>query len=128
MQSQRNSRPLHARRSQHAKRRMQERSIPDTLVEDVLLFGRLVHSRGARIFVVGRREVARAQHRGVDLRDCEGLHVVVSGLQDEIITTYRNHDFRSLRPRSRTRAGLPSMAPQGRAMRRSNLRERSMGA
>lgn len=66
----------------------------------VLCYGRLTHTRGAIIHVIGRKEVERYSRDGLDLSEAEGVHVVCS-YEDAILTVYRNRDLRGLRPRSR---------------------------
>lgn len=82
----------------HAAQRMDSRRISMAAVEQVLEHGRLVRSRGASIYVIGRKEVAFCQSRGVDLSDHEGIQVVC-GKDGAIMTVYRNRDLRGLRPR-----------------------------
>ncbi|GIW71168.1 MAG: hypothetical protein KatS3mg102_0710 [Planctomycetota bacterium] len=84
--------------TRHAAVRMAQRGISRRGVELALDFGRERFVRGARIFVIGRREIERARRCGVDLADLEGLHVVVSH-DGHILTTYRNRDLRGLRPK-----------------------------
>mgnify|MGYP003382060797 FL=1 len=84
----------------HAAVRMQQRGITEDLVEAVLKFGRCVHARGLTFRVVGRREVEHYAHRGLDLSRAEGVHVLVEA-DGAIVTTYRNHDLRNIRPRKR---------------------------
>jgi hypothetical protein len=79
---------------------MQERHISKTDVDLVVAYGREAHVRGATIFAVGRKETERYRRIGVDLVDLEGIQVVCNAL-GEVMTVYRNHDFRTLRPRRR---------------------------
>lgn len=81
----------------HAHTRMNERCIPDEAVLAALEYGRVVHTRGARIHVIGRKEVERFRHDGVDLEDCEGVHVVCT-TDGVVMTVYKNFDLRGLRP------------------------------
>lgn len=80
----------------HARQRMTGRRINQTDVENVLHFGREVHTRGASIFVIGRKEVTKYLATGVDLRRQEGLQVVCSP-DGAVLTVYRNNDFSSLK-------------------------------
>lgn len=88
--------------TKHAEKRLSERGIPRKAVIAALLFGRTVHVRGADIFVIGRKEVNRSKQDGLDLSGYEGTHVVCSG-DGSVITVYRNHELRGLRPRRRSR-------------------------
>lgn len=82
--------------SKHARARMTTRSISRTAIEAALEFGRCVEIRGAQIFAIGRKEVAKYRRDGVELRQYEGTQVVVTA-RGEVMTVYRNSDFRSLR-------------------------------
>ncbi len=84
----------------HAQKRMTGRRISPEALEAVLTYGREVYVRGAQVFAIGRKEVERYQRDGIDLSAYEGIQVVCS-VDDTVMTTYRNHDFRGLRPRSR---------------------------
>lgn len=84
----------------HARSRMSARSVSADQIDLVLAFGRVVHTRGAQIHVIGYREVSRFRRRGVDLSRCEGLHVVCSP-DGAILTVYRNRDFSPLREKGR---------------------------
>jgi len=89
--------------SQHAELRMQQRHISPQVLEDVLRYGRLIYSRGVAFRVVGHKEVERYAARGIDLRMAEGVHVLV-GPDGGVITAYRNHDLRKIRPTKRRQA------------------------
>lgn len=82
----------------HALKRMRARGIQPETVRLVLHYGRHVWTRGACIYVLGRREVVRLLEEGIDASAASGVHVVCSP-DGDVITTYRNHDFRGLRPR-----------------------------
>jgi len=84
--------------SAHARKRMTARGISAEAVGMVLDHGRRTHVRGAVIHVVGRKEIARARSRGLDLAPFEGIHVVCAS-DGAIVTVYRNRDLRGLRPR-----------------------------
>lgn len=86
--------------TEHAAKRMAGRRISPEALEAVLNYGREVYIRGAQVFAIGRKEVLRYQRDGIDLSDYEGIQVVCS-VDDSVVTTYRNPDFRGLRPRSR---------------------------
>jgi hypothetical protein len=88
--------------TEHAETRANARGIAQCDMESILAFGREVHTRGAVIYAVGRREVERAEAISEDISELEGWHIVCSR-QGEIITVYKNRDLRGLRPRRRTR-------------------------
>lgn len=87
---------LQAPVTRHAARRMQTRAIAPAAVETVLEYGRVVHTRGAVVHAIGRKEVARYAAEGVDLSALDGVQVVCS-LDGAVITVYRNRNFRGLR-------------------------------
>ncbi len=86
--------------TRHATMRSHARSIPHRQINLALDWGREVNVRGAWIYAIGRREVARARRHGVDLRSAEGVHVVCSS-DGAVITVYRNRSLKGLRPRHR---------------------------
>jgi hypothetical protein len=53
--------------------------------------------------VVGRKEVDKYKGMGIDLSKAQGVHVLLS-TQGQVITTYRNHDLRNIRPKKRKHA------------------------
>lgn len=88
--------------TRHAWERMGCRGLSPDKVRRVVNYGRVAHVRGATIYAVGRKEVERFALDGVDLHDVEGIQVVCSD-SGNIMTVYRNRNFRGLRP-SRRRA------------------------
>ena len=86
--------------TRHARMRMTARRISKTTLSAVLEYGRVVYVRGAKIYVIGRKEVTKFLRRGVELAEFEGIHVVCNP-EGVVLTTYRNRDFRGLRPRGR---------------------------
>lgn len=87
----------------HALKRMHARGFSKDAVGAVLQYGRKTHTKGAVYYSVGRRETKKFRHSGIDLRNCEGLHIVCANDRPHsIMTMYRNHNFhRVLRPCSR---------------------------
>ena len=83
--------------TKHARQRMDSRRIGEVAVAACVAYGRVCHTRGAIIYVVGRREVERWRHRGIDLRRHEGIHVVCTP-ERTVLTVYRNRRLRDLRP------------------------------
>lgn len=82
----------------HARKRLIKRSIDPAAVSAAIDYGRIVHVRGADIYVIGRREISLLRRHGLDLSKYEGVQVVCSR-DGAIVTVYRNRNFRSLRPR-----------------------------
>ena len=87
--------------TRHAWKRMCGRSLSPDMVGRVLGHGRATHIRGATIYAVGRKEVERFKQKGIDLSDVAGVQVVCDRHSQTVLTAYRNHSFRSLRPRAR---------------------------
>jgi hypothetical protein len=85
----------------HAINRMAQRGIAPQWVELVLRYGRLIHARGLIFRVIGRKEVARFATQGIHLACAEGIHVLVKN-EGTVLTVYRNHDLRKIRPHKRT--------------------------
>lgn len=88
---------VEANLTKHALERMRDRHIRNSDIDDVLTYGRDIHIRGAIIYVVGIKEVKLYKTMGVNLDRCEGIHVVCSRT-GAVLTAYRNHDFRGLKP------------------------------
>ncbi len=84
--------------SAHAATRLGQRRIPDAALAVVLTYGRRSFVRGAQMRAIGRREVERFLEKGIDLRPYEGIQVLLDTSGRQVITAYRNHDFRQLRP------------------------------
>lgn len=94
----------------HARRRIDARGVSRRAVAAALDYGRELHARGAVLYVLGRREVRRMRRGGLDLSAHEGVHVVCSA-DGVVITAYRNHDLRGLRPRHRRHLHRPGRLP-----------------
>lgn len=87
--------------SRHAWQRMGARGVSSSAINKVLTFGRVIHARGATMYVIGRKEVKRYMGQGINLDDLHGMQVICSK-NGTIMTLYRNRDLRSLRPRYRS--------------------------
>lgn len=88
--------------TRHAQKQSFARRLPASSLMAALAHGREVHTRGAMLFVIGKKEVARARKDGTDISGFEGVHVVCTP-EDTILTVYRNRNLRRLRPTRRTR-------------------------
>lgn len=82
--------------TQHAALRMQQRGISKDSLNQVLEYGRRIHSKGMLFRVVGRKEVALYAARGVDLKHAEGVHALV-GSDGAVVTVYRSKDLHAIR-------------------------------
>ena len=94
------------RLSQHAIKRMSQRAISPEQIRMALEYGRLIHSRNAKFYVVGKKEVQRHIREGLDLRMMEGLQVVVNEKKNLVMTVYKSRDFRQIRPQRRQQRHL----------------------
>jgi hypothetical protein len=103
--------------SRHAKTRMFARRIDRVSLATVLEVGRRIHTRRAVFYVIGRKEVRIWRSRGRDLSPLEGLHVVCAP-DDTVMTVYRSHNLRKLRPRRRMRRSHFSVKFRAAAVRR----------
>ena len=88
------------RLTDHAEKRMTGRRISPEALEAVLAHGRVAYVRGAKVYAIGRKEVDVGRLKGIDLSAFDGIQVVCS-IDETVVTAYRNHNFRGLRPRSR---------------------------
>ena len=83
--------------TRHAWERMGRRGISPDVIQKVLSFGREVYDRGAIKYVVGKKEISYYACEGINLSKLNGMQVVCSQNGD-ILTVYRNRDFRGVRP------------------------------
>lgn len=82
----------------HARNRMNGRRIGCDAVNAFMAFGRCFFTRRAVIFVNGKKEVRECTE---DVSVYEGIHVICAH-DGTVLTVYRNHDLRRLRPHRRT--------------------------
>jgi len=87
--------------SKHAQIRMSQRSIDVDKVQQVLTYGRMIRSRSAMFYVIGRKDIKKLGRAGIDARLLENIQVVVDERSNRILTVYRNEDFRQIRPKHR---------------------------
>ena len=89
----------------HAKERMAKRGLRSDAIDAALAYGRVVYVRGADIYAIGRKEIARYAKEGIDLSAYDGVQIV--GTADgTILTVYRNRSFNGLRDRRMYRRPL----------------------
>ena len=82
--------------TKHASKRMSQRRIPATAIDLVIEYGRVVFTRGAMIYAIGRNEVKQYKIEKAEISYCEGVQVVCS-MDGVVLTAYRNQSFRGLR-------------------------------
>jgi hypothetical protein len=87
--------------SNHAICRMQQRGFTKQHLESVLDYGRVAHIKGSALtfHFIGRSEVLHFRKHGIDLKLCEGIHVLANG--QHVITLYRANTTRLIKPKSR---------------------------
>ncbi len=76
--------------TEHARLRMSQRGIRRSDLAEVLNLGCCRHTRGARYYFIGRKEVSRYARQGLDVRRLENLQVLLAPNSDDVITAYRN--------------------------------------
>ena len=91
--------------TRHAWQRLSGRGIGRAGVMAALDHGREILDRGGSVFFIGRKEVARAKRRGIQIAQHAGIHVVCAH-DGHIITMYRNRnpDIREARRYRRAKA------------------------
>lgn len=82
--------------SVHAHQRAKQRGVTANKVAHLMRFGRKQHQNGAIYYSVGRKEIQRYSCYCPDLIEMNGLHLVMS-LTGEIITVFRNKNFKGIR-------------------------------
>ena len=88
--------------SHHAQIRMQQRGISKSQIERVLVYGRTIYAKGVMFCVVGRKEVAHGKKLGLQLTDCDNIHVLVEK-DGTVVTAYRNCDLHAIQSRRQRR-------------------------
>lgn len=87
--------------SLHAQQRMDLRGMSERDIELVLKFGRKIHSRRTVFHVIGRKEIKKYASECPELKELDGLHVLTVPDKGTVLTAYRNHDLRHIRPSKR---------------------------
>ncbi len=85
----------------HARQRMDQRGISEGAVELALQFGRKIHARRTLYHVIGRKEIQKLGEQHPELKGLDGVQVLTSVDGESVITVYRNHDLRLIRPNKR---------------------------
>jgi len=79
----------------HAWSRMTARAITKKNVEAVLKWGKKVYLRGAKVFVLGEKEIKKVlKISNEKLNTLNGIQVVCSTNEKVILTVYKNRDFK----------------------------------
>ncbi len=85
----------------HARKRMDQRGVSEQAVLLTLRYGRKIHSRRTVFHVIGRKEIARYGKQVPELLALDGVQVITSQDEHTVVTVYRNHDLRGIRPTKR---------------------------
>ena len=84
--------------SDHLLQRMQQRAIRENAIVAALSLGRIIRSRGACFYVIGKRDLNSFRQCGVNLERLENMQVVVDAKTNTVVTVYKNNNFRKIRP------------------------------
>ncbi|MGB2221966.1 DUF4258 domain-containing protein [Neptunomonas sp.] len=87
--------------TEHARQRMMQRGVSEQAVMLALEFGRKIHSRRALFHVIGRKEISKLGDQHPELKELDGVQVLTTKDSESVITVYRNHDLRAIRPNKR---------------------------
>jgi len=87
--------------TEHAEMRMNQRGLGNDEVDLAISYGRKIHARRAVFYVIGRKEVAKYSDQEPALKDLDGLQVITDAECTSVVTVYRNHDLRAIRPSKR---------------------------
>ncbi len=85
----------------HARKRMDQRGVSEQAVQLALSYGRKIYSRRTVFHVIGRKEIARHGKQVPELLALDGVQVITSLDQYTVVTVYRNHELRGIRPTKR---------------------------
>ena len=83
--------------SRHAKLRKDQRGISQRHIMLAYQYGRIIHSRRASYYVIGKKEIETYGSIEPELIEMNGIQLVVS-TNDILLTVYRNKDLRKIRP------------------------------
>lgn len=80
--------------TEHAQVQMSRRGISESHVSMVIGFGRKIYNKGAKKYIVGKKEVQNASKQGVDIQQILDIHVICCTDQNTVITVFRNKNFK----------------------------------
>ena len=98
------------RKSDHGEDQKNARNISEDMIDLTILWGRETHDKGAVFYFVGNKEIERAKVEGIDLKHCQGVHVVM--WRGEVSTVYRNNKPNFRRKQHRHRGIKRQRKPQ----------------
>ena len=97
---------IHDLLTEHACKRMDQRGLKQEAIEVALTYGRRIHSRRALYYVVGQKEIREFGKICPEIKELDGLQVLMDSESKHILTVYRNHDLRQIRPKKRKHSHL----------------------
>ena len=59
------------------------------MIDLTISWGRETHDKGAVFYFIGNKEIEKAKLEGVDIKHCQGIHVVM--WRGQVETVYRNN-------------------------------------
>lgn len=77
--------------SNHSKKRASQRGISSEMIRIVIEYGRIFFKQGCIFYVLGDRMPKICEEIGRNWKKYRNLIVIVSGLDNQIITCYRNN-------------------------------------
>lgn len=80
--------------TEHAIQRMSQRGIKANDIELVMDYGKEIYAKGVIYYVLGKKEVKRYSKQVPRLKQLEGIRVITSTHNCDIITVYRNCESR----------------------------------
>jgi len=82
--------------TEHSLKRLSGRRITDELFDIAIIYGRRFYANSAEVYFVGKKEVEKARRQGIDIRNAEGINVIVQPNGDEkfVITAFKNHSLK----------------------------------
>ncbi len=89
-----NVQTLKASLTEHATQRMSQRGIRASDIELVMDYGKEIFAKGAVHYVLGKKEVKKYLKQEPRLKELEGIRVITSTQNCDIITVYRNCEKR----------------------------------
>jgi hypothetical protein len=88
-------------KSNHARRRQQQRAVQDNAVDAALRYGFEIRQKGQRTaYFIGKRQVEEAQLAGEDISAFEGVAIVI-GHNGTLITTVKTSHTQILKRRAK---------------------------
>lgn len=81
--------------SKHARNKMSRRGISKAAILAALDYGRIIYTRKAMFFILGRKQIKKCLKAGINLSRFNGIQVLCAE-DGTIITMYKNKSFKKL--------------------------------